>query len=386
MLALLPEKDPDLYIAGDNLVSVYQRAEDKIQITPHSALRHTRGTHALGALEPATLSYHLSRALDFYTIKTAKKGEEKARPVHPPGWLSTIILSHAPRAPFRRLRGLTECPIIRPDGSICITSGYDRATGYFYAPFGAPPNLPENPTRVEATAAVNKLLGVVYQFPFQTDNDEIVWVAYLLGIIARPAIGAPIPGLAMVGNRPGCGKGKLIDLAGVIATGRQVPTCSYPESDEEAVKLRVSFILSGISLVHLDNVEAGSTYGGGPFDSALTSVHSNDQILGTNRTIAGIEALICWALSGNQITPGPDASRRWLPCHLESHREDPENRPDLVHKVILVYAFQHRAELLEAALTVLKAHALAGRPRNPAWGQLGSYEVWGSSGGSARRG
>ena len=181
VLDLLPQKDPSLFVAGDNLVCVYKRAENEIRVTQHSALRNTRGAYGIGALEPATLTYHLARALDFFTVKANTEGEVKAKPVHPPAWLSQIVLSHAPRAEFRCLRGLTESPVLRPSGSICSKSGYDHATGYYYAPFGDPPILPANPTRQQATDAINALLKVVHQFPFKTDSDKVVWIAYLLG-------------------------------------------------------------------------------------------------------------------------------------------------------------------------------------------------------------
>jgi hypothetical protein len=64
-----------------------------------------------------------------------------------------------------------------------------------------------------------------------------------------------------------------------------------------------------------------------------------------------------------------------LPCNLRSDLEHPEERDDLEHPALLEYVREHRGELLAAALTILRAHALAGRPA-AATSRLGSFEHW----------
>ena len=194
--------------------------------------------------------------------------------------------------------------------------------------------------------------------------------------LARPAIDGSVPGFAFKGNRAGTGKGKLIDSIGVIVTGRPVPCTSYPQQREEAAKLKVALTLAATPIVHLDNLEEGCTYGDGVLDSALTARGGiGDRILGVSRTVEGLELRCCWYLSGNNVSPSKDAYRRWLVCNLITALEHPEERGDLIIPDIIAYVREHRAEMVRAALVILKAHAAAGRPTG-GWAPLGSFEEW----------
>src|SRR5512133_1848505 len=95
----------------------------------------------------------------------------------------------------------------------------------------------------------------------------------------------------------------------------------------------------------------------------------------SNTLTKNLELSLCWFLSGNNLSPGKDAYRRWLVCNLVTQEENPEERPDLKIKDLLSYVTARRTTLLTSALVILKAHALAGRPTGD-WGPLGSFENW----------
>jgi len=84
---------------------------------------------------------------------------------------------------------------------------------------------------------------------------------------------------------------------------------------------------------------------------------------------------ISWFLSGNNLYPVKDAYRRWLVCNLVTEEERLEERSDITIRDLRSYIRQNRAQLVRDALTILKAHALAGRPAGD-WAPLGSYELW----------
>ena len=71
-----------------------------------------------------------------------------------------------------------------------------------------------------------------------------------------------------------------------------------------------------------------------------------------------------WMLSGNNVSPYKDAYRRWVPCRLNTPLESPHERNDLTVANLRQFAREHRPQLLADALTILRAHALAGRPVN----------------------
>ena len=360
-LHLLP-RDPDLYLMSNVLVNLVQVAEEDATLYGGVALRHALGTHVTNVLDADQLSYHLTRTADCYCWKQTKHGESVTKPTHPPDWLLKNLIKFAVKSPLRPLRGIVDAPILRPDGSLHTEAGYDPVTGYFYAPAGPVPPLPDRPAHADASRAAADLFEVVHQFPFASDADKAVWLAGLLTVLARPAIMGPTPGFAFLGNRAGVGKGRLIDIIGIIATDRTVPCTSYPETKEEAIKCKVAFALATTPIVHLDNLDEGSVYGHGVIDSAITSTKINDRILGSNTLTKNLELALCWFLSGNNLSPGKDAYRRWLVCNLVTQEENPEERPDLKIKDILAYVTSRRTTLLGSALTILKAQRAGGPP------------------------
>ena len=67
--------------------------------------------------------------------------------------------------------------------------------------------------------------------------------------------------------------------------------------------------------------------------------------------------------------------RRVVPIDLDSKMERPEDRKDFKHPDLLPWVTSQRARLVAAALTVLRAYHVAGRPSHgePA---MGSFEAW----------
>jgi hypothetical protein len=338
-------------------------------------LRNAAGSTRVVVMGEAGLSCRLTRIIDFYQWFKNRNNEMTTKSVHPPAWLVKAVLEHADYRGVRNLRGIAEVPFPRPDGSLVTTPGYDEATGVYYTPTVDVGLIPDRPTQADARAAGQTLLRLVKQFPFATDNDRAVWLAGLLTVIGRPAIAGPVPGIALNGNRAGTGKGKLIDTQAVIATGRPVPTTSYPHDEDETRKLKTALALAATPIVHLDNLDEGRSYGGGVLDSALTTLVVNERILGQSKSTGPIEIRCCWFLSGNNLSPTKDAYRRWLVCNLVTDLERPEEREDLEVPDLLAHVRERRGELVRAALIILRAHAVAGRPSG--WkSKLGSFEEW----------
>lgn len=373
-LAILPT-DPGLYRQGDILVSIARHDEETARLHGGVELREAKGSVKTAPIGPASLSCRLTALADFFAWRKDKAGEDRSVAVNPPAWLPKAILEQGSFPGIRPLLGIIEAPFPRADGSLVTAPGYDRRTGYFYAPSVTIDPLPNRPTQRDAQEAADAIYQVVSQFPFaDIKGDYAVWLAGLLSVIARPAIDGPVPGFAFIGNRAGVGKGRLIDVIGMIATGRKIPCSSYPESKEEAVKVRVAFALAGTPIIHLDNLEEGRLYGSGPLDSGLTSTEFQDRVLGMNKS-PSLTLRAVWLLSGNKIAPGRDAYRRWLVCNLITEMESPEERTDLEHPDLLGYVGEHRSELVRSALIILAAHTAAGRPTGE-WGPLGSFEAW----------
>ncbi len=76
----------------------------------------------------AELKNALSRSADYYRLK--EKGDDSIPvPISPPKEIAESILALNPSEwQFPSLEAIIETPVIRPDGSILDTPGYDQAT------------------------------------------------------------------------------------------------------------------------------------------------------------------------------------------------------------------------------------------------------------------
>src|SRR5262249_2277772 len=130
--------------------------------------------------------------------------------------------------------------------------------------------------------------------------------------------------------------------------------------------------LAGDRLILWDNITG--KFGNGTLDRVLTTTAWKDRILGLNK-IVDAPLYVTWYGTGNNVVPSGDTPRRICHIRLESNLEKPELGDDFRRPNLLAYVRANRMELLGAALTILRAYCVAGRPdmKLPAWG---SFEGW----------
>jgi hypothetical protein len=367
--------DPDLFRRGDSLGTVVEEQAYSIKLAGGVELKRARGVSRFLPLSEAALGCILTRNARFFCWKKDAAGESVTADCHPPNWLISAVATWGSWPGIRSLLGIASSPWVRTDGSI-PDPGFDPATGTLYRPSVKLATMPDQPTKKDAVDAAGRLFSLVNDFPFASAGvDCSVWLAGLLTAIQRPAIAGPVPGFVFSGNKAGTGKGLLVDLIGLISGGIGIPTRTYPSDPSEAGKIKLSLALSGIGAVHFDNLPEGGFYGNSELDSALTSTIVEDRILGQSRESGPVPLRPVWFLTGNNISPGKDAFRRWIPCNLQTDMENPHERDDVKEKDLRRYVEEHRAELLWDALVILKSHAIAGRPPCAA-APLGSFEEW----------
>jgi hypothetical protein len=115
---------------------------------------------------------------------------------------------------IRYLAGVSDAPILRSDGSVWQTAGYDQRTGVLFEPTGQFPIIREDAGIAEAKAALQALLEVVSDFRFENDDHRSAWLAGLLTPLARFAYDGPSPFFLIDANVPGAGKGLLTQTIG----------------------------------------------------------------------------------------------------------------------------------------------------------------------------
>lgn len=145
-----------------------------------------------------------------------------------------------------------------------------------------------------------------------------------------------------------------------------------PNNDEEFRKRITAVAVSGELAVLLDNIS--TMLGCASFDSALTSTVWTDRLLGFNEIItAPLRAI--WYATGNNTVLGADTARRTLHIRFNSRLENPEQRQGFRHPQLLDWVRMNRPRLVSAALTILRAYIVAGRP-NQGLQSWGSFESW----------
>lgn len=267
------------------------------------------------------------------------------------------------------LTGLLDAPTLRADGSILDQPGYDAATGLLYDPRGSRyPPIPGQPTKAAAQAALKILDELLGSFPFVNEASRSVAISVILtACIRRSLQTAPLHGFTA--PAAGTGKSMLVDLASLIATGRQASVIGQGKTEEELEKRLGALLLAGDLIIAIDNCAH-------PVDSEflcsmLTQAKVRPRVLGRSE-VPELPANALITATGNNLILVGDLTRRAILCNLDAQMERPELREFTSDPLAMARA--NRGRYLAAALTVLRAYDLAGRPGTPP--ALGSFAEW----------
>ncbi len=358
---------------------LFRRANELVRI-----IFNEQGLPCIERLEEAALRGVLTRSANFVRMsaksnKTAGSNTNRALHVDPPLNMVRDILS-LPEKPFPPLIGIAEAPVLRPDGTLLSTLGYDPATQLVYLP--APglqmPPLPEQPTAEDAHQAREYLHEeLLHDFPFASEADEANFLACLLTPIVRPAIRGCVP--LGIFDKPGPGSGAtlLSDLVAIITTGRPAAKMVAPEgmSPEEEWRKRITAILrDGPPLVVIDNID--EALASSALAAVLTTPTWQDRILGLSQTIT-LPVRCTWIATGKNVSLRGDLPRRSYRIRLEPEEERPWEREDFKHPDLLDWLQENRGTVLAALLTIVRAWFAADRPQ-PAkkLPTLGGFSEW----------
>jgi hypothetical protein len=288
--------------------------------------------------------------------------------VDAPGQVAATWLAREGEWRLPVIAGVMTTPFLRRDGTLCDQPGYDAASGLLYRPDCEFPPLPEHPSRDDADAALDAIEGLIATFPFTSKASESVALSAILTAVDRKSM-PTAPLHAMTAPLPGTGKSLLADVAALIATGRPIPVISQGRDEDEFEKRLGAALLAGDQLISIDNCI--KPIGGSLLCQALSQPVLNIRILGLSRNAVTPNDALIFA-TGNNLEIEDDATRRVLLCTLDAQCERPELRRFDVSIVDHVKA--HRAALVTAILTVLRAWHLSGE--RCAVEPLGSFEAW----------
>ncbi len=259
-------------------------------------------------------------------------------------------------------------PVFRKDGTVAQANGYDASSGIYVQLDATYPAVPENPTKADALVALDQLKKPFREFPFVEAVDSAVAIsAILTGMIsftlpAKPAVGVN-------SYVPGTGKTKLVNTISIIVIGAPLPQINAAKASAETEKRVDALLLEGNPAIGLDNIS--SSFGDDKLCTSVTSSRVKVRPLGSSNTVTVRSPLVF--LNGNNLQPKGDFCRRMLCSVLDARVDDPTTR---------VFDFDAEAEaaanrpaLVVAALTILRAYEVAGKPGS-GLAPVGSFEEW----------
>ncbi|MDD9940432.1 MAG: hypothetical protein OXU20_05150 [Myxococcales bacterium] len=353
---------------------VFQRGGILVHATRDAAtakwLVTPRGAPRIAQIPTSVL---LLKIADSATCKSYKRTEDgvKLLRCHPPHWLGKTIADLGEWSAFPYLQAVTETPLLKPDGTILSNPGYDADTGILFVPPCTYPRVPDRPTLEDVERARRLLEAPFADFPFAGNSHLGCAIAGILTIMARFAFRGPTPLFLVDASTAGSGKGLLVFVVCMIATGRE-PGVAVASDGEELRKTITAHAIAGSRTILLDNIIG--EIGGSALCAALTTTTWTDRVLGANVNYSG-PLLPVWFTTGNNVTLGPDMHRRVCHVRLEPSSERPEERTGFAVPDLRRWVEQHHAQLLTAALTILRGYCAVGRP-DMGLTPWGSYEGW----------
>lgn len=365
-------RDPDLYSRDGTLVH-WVAVGNTVGQAPKGTPVFATGTPVIRAISASTLRERLTKFARFEKFDR-RSGEMLA--TLPTQHVVDAVMDRGEWSGIRELVGIVETPIVRPDGTIVETPGYDAETGYIYRPTAQFPPVPLAPTEADARAALNELCEVFVDFPYSHASGWLVPVAHLLSLMTRPMIRGAVPAFVYDASTQSSGKTKQTDAVSIIATGRGASRMTWPSSEDELEKVLGGYAMKGAANIVFDNVSKNRPFCGSPLDKVLTAEDRVElRILGRTE-VPELRWRAVTAATGNNVTIKGDTISRVLAARLEPKEERPEDRPASAfrHPELLPWVTAERCRLVRAVLTMVRAWVVADRPKlvSGAW----RFDAW----------
>lgn len=290
-------------------------------------------------------------------------------PSDPPMDVAKTILARYGEWQFLPVAGVITTQTLRPNGTILDKPGYDPATRLILVSPPAMPPIAIKPTREDAELSLVVLRDLIEEFPTTDKASESVALSMLITPIVRGAFTvAPMH----VARAPSAGSGKsfLIDVSSTISSGQPCPVIAAGRNEEETEKRLGSALLTGQSMICIDNVNGG--LGGDALCQAVERPVVQIRILGKSKLVRITARGTTFFATGNNLVLLGDMNRRVIVCTLDPLLERPELRKFSGNPVIRV--LDDRGKYVAACLTIVRAYIVAGQPNLA--DKLASFEGW----------
>jgi len=328
-------------------------------------------------LRPPLLAALLAEHAEVYRLRATAgaKKEFYEEETTPPAAVLGAVLARQSWPGLPVLHKVISTPILRPDGTLLQTPGYDEATGYYLAGRAVTEPIPEEPTAEQVTAAREFLLGsFLADFPWCTNADRANYIALLATPILRPFTRALSPFGVVDATMPGSGKTILTSCVGLLV-GQRVLT--WTDSEEELRKTITSVLADQAGVTVFDNLVEGCVIDSAVLARLVTERVWTDRRLGTN-VASQLPNDRLWLATGNNLRTGGDMASRSVWVRLDPDCPHPEARtgfsiPNLDSWILDP---DHQATVLRHLLILILDWTRAGAPHEYGVPAMRQFTRW----------
>jgi hypothetical protein len=356
--------------AANNPPRIFERGANPVRTN-----RNEQNRPFIELMSEAAMRGFMDRSADYMNVREDSEGNLVYSHVHPPQDVVKDVLT-VPQRRFPPLVAITPNPVIRANGTILSKPGYDAESKLYYEPEPGlkVPEIPENPTKEQLQAAINLFIEPLCDFPFENDASEANALAVLMCPVIRPMIDGCVPLALFDKPQSGTGASLLAEVIALVATGTPAAMMAAPGDNEEWRKIITTTILSGDTILIIDNIE--DTLQSAALSVLLTSRQWKGRILGRSEDIL-LPNILTPIGTGNNVRLGGDLPRRCVWVRMDAQTARPWMRNVVFkHPNLHEWIMQSRGAILAAILTIVRSWILAGSPQKADQDILGGYESY----------
>ena len=239
--------------------------------------RHGGG---LASLRDGRISHYTAEAMPKLLSSRANYMDAQNNSMFPPSMaFKAVLYSIDDEDKIRPLNRVTNVPVLRPDGTVLDSPGYDTGSGIYYHPAGETPRVSERPAQEDAKKAAEWLLDMLCDFPFENDSDRTNYIGLLLTFVIRELCGC-VPFALIDAPSAGTGKSLLASIAAITATGKAAALGVQLGTEEETRKNITSRLRESPPILITDNVD--SVIKSSVLAAMATAPIWEDRLLGKN--------------------------------------------------------------------------------------------------------
>ncbi|MEV1006109.1 hypothetical protein [Streptomyces sp. NPDC049881] len=356
-------------MADGGLPDLYTRSGGPCQVTEEDD-----GSPIVRQLGTDNLRAYLAQHVTTYVMaKDGDGGAREERQLLMPRTCSTILgRSDWPLPP---LRGIVTSPVVRPDGTLLVTPGYDPSTGLYMHPRTPLRRLRPEVTADSVTRArVLVLDTMLADFPWVAPSDRAQYLGALLSPIIRPYVPGPTPLLVITATTMGSGKTLLKDAFKYLYG---LADAAWPENDQELRKAILAQMRDGgAPVIAFDNLPAGHAIRSPVLSSLLTAEVWRDRVLGASEVVSAPNDRL-WVVTGNNLRTAGDNGRRVLWARLDPQVPQPDQRDGFTAGDLRPWLKANASTVVAALVTMVRSWLAAGAPRVRT--RMGDYSDWASA-------